>query len=389
MHLYTLNLRIFACLAVLAVLWLVKPVVQAEKPQTKRLVEDFLITTPTLPNSLLNFQDLSQQSCCVEKEAHRAILKHQHSSQTGTNTALPEKQPDIPWSAFEQDNPHHSVNSTPPHLVTCSKFSELPDLMSNAIMPVSNFRNEKDRQTLPIESYSTSVSLREGAQYLTDPKMDVTSDFHIETAGGSSQIKLSGVNRYSVCMARGNNVAMIANTNQASILTYNGSDHIYLSGHNTNMLVRTGDGEDLIELYQAQPVDKQVSVITQTTQWSAYNIYKSAISGGTSVDTLLIKGTPIGSKWCNIGRYNLYGESFYVVEFALPPTVSDGPRRQRVSIGQSIEFVIIQGKKYALQSFLAHGFPVDETARSVALNAPLAPVPTRVKPVLPETFNTL
>ena len=130
------------------------------------------------------------------------------------------------------------------------------------------------------------------------------------------------------------------------------------------MLTRTGAGEDLIELYQARPNDGQ-------NTWTAYNIYKTALSGGTDTDTLVIKGTPVGTKWCHIGGYRIYGEYFYVVEFALPPTVTQGPRRQRMNIGESVEFVVIKGKKYRLGDFLVHGMPVDTVARSVPIGDPL------------------
>src|SRR5690606_13155973 len=125
------------------------------------------------------------------------------------------------------------------------------------------------------------------------------------------------VSHYSVCMARGNNIAMVANTDSGSIFTYNGSDHVYLAGHNTNMLTRTGGGDDVIEIYQARPLAGEVASADslqgyQNENWQAYNIYKTAISGSDGIDTLRIQGTPWGTKWCYIGGYSIYGEYFYV-----------------------------------------------------------------------------
>jgi hypothetical protein len=165
-------------------------------------------------------------------------------------------------------------------------------------------------------------------------------------------------------MARGSNVAMVANTDNGSILTYNGNDRIYLAGNNTNMLTRTGSGEDLIELHLTRSNDSAGT-------YQAFNIYKTALSGGTGEDELVLRNAPPGTKWCHIGGYKLYGEYFYVVEIALPPTVTEGPRRQRVSIGSSIEYVSIKGKKYLLQEFLSHGSPVDTVAQSIPIDAPL------------------
>jgi hypothetical protein len=327
----------------------------------------FMFTHPTLPSHYLNFNNSLNQSCCTTNNG-LPVQKASMAKSPAQNPAL--------WNEFEQDNPHHVVHTMPVPVVTCNRFEQFPELVSNAAMPANLGPRDPKKLGLPLESYSTSISLREGAQYITHPQTDMTSDFHVETAGGAAQVQLQGVKSYSVCMARGNNVAMISNSNQASILTYNGSDHVYLAGNNTNMLTRTGAGEDLIELYQAHPKDKTVAAITPETEWSAYNIYKSAISGGTGMDTLLLKSTPPGSKWCNIGKYTFLGESFHVVEFALPPTVTEGPRRQRINIGDSVEFVVLNSKKYTLANFLAHGSPMDAIARSVALHEALPEVKT-------------
>lgn len=330
--------------------------------------EEFVQINPTLPNFKLNFNDDTQESCCA-KDYTPSGQPITHSSVPGaTGTAgfgTGASRTSVARSEFEKFNPRYLENTTPTHLVSCERFAEFPELAVSS-MPASGFgrRNTQDNN-LPIESYSTNVSLRRGAEYFSNPAMRNTSNFHIATAGGDGQVQIKDVNSYSICMARGNNVAMVANTDNGSILTYNGSDHIYLAGNNTNMLTRTGAGEDLIELYQARPSEESPN------NWTAYNIYKTALSGGSDTDTLVLKGTPFGAKWCHIGGYRIFGEYFYVVEFALPPTVTEGPRRQRVNIGESIEYVVIKGKKYRLGDFLVHGAPVDTIARSVPIGDPL------------------
>jgi hypothetical protein len=155
-------------------------------------------------------------------------------------------------------------------------------------------------------------------------------------------------------------------------MTYNGNDHIYMAGHNTNMLTRTGAGQDLIEIHQATPLVTDGNAPTfRGENWAAFNIYRTALSGGAGEDTVIIKDTPAGTKWCHLGGYWIFGEYFYVVEFALPPSVTDGPRRQRINIGRSVEYVVFQGRRYATREFLQHGQPADAVARSIPLGDPL------------------
>jgi hypothetical protein len=327
--------------------------------------EGFVLINPTLPNSKLNFDDDSQESCCA-KDYTPDGKPIANVSPSGTSLPGASTRPGMAKNEFERSNPRYIENSTPSFLVTCERFANLPELASNGpSMPVAR----DTRNSLAITSYSTNVSIRPGAEYLTNPAMHNTSDFHIQTAGGSGIVKLQDVNSYSVCMARGNNVAMVANTDNGSLITYNGSDRILMAGNNTNMLTRTGAGEDLIELYQAHP--SQGESASRASNWSSFRIYKTAISGGSDTDTLVIKGTPVGTKWCHIGGYRMYGETFHVVEFALPPSVTEGPRRQRINIGQSVEYVVIKGKRYYLKDFLAHGEPVSTVARAIPIDAPL------------------
>lgn len=330
--------------------------------------ENFVQLNPTLPNSQLNFEDDSQESCCA-KDYGTPSRQSSGTHREGNATNDPSTRQMLGRSEFEQANPRYQQNATPAYMVSCERFANLPELASN-VSPSATFNDRSGKNTLPIVSYSTNVSGRRGADYFSDPRMKNTSDFHIETIGGDSQVRLQDVRSYSVCMARGNNVAMLANTEDASIVTYNGSDHLYLSGNTINMFVRTGSGEDLIELYQARP--------SQTGQdYTAFNLYKAAISGGSDTDTLLIKGTPPGTKWCHIGGYRLHGEYFYVVEFALPPSVTEGPRRQRVNIGESVENITIKGKTYRLNDFLVHGDPVDTVAHSIPIGDALPRVAIR------------
>jgi|GEM_PF-1720945 len=340
--------------------------------------EHFVQINPTLPNSRLNFNDDSQESCCAKDyNAAGQPIKTDSAAAASSGAISGATHSTVARSEFEKSNPRYLENSTPAFLVTCDRFADMPEMAANAGMPVPDLNDFTPMNTLPIESYTTNVSLRQNARYATNPVMHVTSDFHIETAGGGSQIKLRDVNSYSVCMGRGNNVAMVANTDGGSILSYNGNDQVYLAGNNTNMLTQTGAGEDTIMLYQARPLSQGADTTLASTTWSSYNIYKTALSGGSDTDTLVFKGTPWGTKWCHIGGYRLYGEYFYVVEFALPPTVTEGPRRQRVSIGESIEYVMIKGKRFRLNEFLVHGQPMDTVARSIPVGDPLPHIANR------------
>ncbi len=320
--------------------------------------ENFVQINPTLPNSKLNFDDDSRESCCAKDYTPNGqpITGTTSGSlpmpgQTGTTRNLAK-------SEFERANPRYLENSTPSFLVSCDRYGQMPETASN-MPPVADA--DTRGKTLPITSYSTNVSVRTGAQYATDPAMRNTSDFHIETAGGAAVVQLRDVNSYSLCMGRGGNTAMAVNTDNGSIMTYNGSDRILLAGNNTNMLARTGAGEDLIELHLARPNQAQ-GAQWRDQSWTSFQIYKTAISGGSDTDTLVLKNVPYGTKWCHIGGYRIYGEYFYVVELALPPSVTEGPRRQRINIGTSVEYIVIKGKRYALREFLAHGQPVSTVA---------------------------
>lgn len=325
--------------------------------------ESFTPTNTTLPNEKLNFDNDAEESCCSKDYTPDGKPVAKTPGKNDSSATTTPKSTEIRRSDFEKSNPRYVENSTPAHLTTCDRFADFPE---NASLfnqfPMLNV--PPVRNNLPAVSYSTNVSNRVGADYFTDPKSSNTSDFHIETAGGGSLVRLQDVNSYSVCMARGSNIAMVVNTDNGSIITYNGNDRIYLSGNNTNMLTRTGAGEDVIEIYLTRAEEG-------TETYQAFNIYKTALSGGSGEDELIVRNAPFGTKWCHIGGYKIYGEYFHVVEIALPPSVTKGPRRQRISIGQSVEYVSIKGKKYRLQEFLNHGSPIDAIAQSIPLDAPL------------------
>lgn len=359
---YLLGLLAFGCLSALPAL---SQVTQADRFFPP---ENFSPANQTLPNHQLNFENDSLESCCSKD--YTADGKPNPYAKQNDPTADANTAPStILKTDFTRSNPRYLENSTPAFLVTCERFADLPEQASNGNA------SRTSTNSLPITSYSSNVSIRPGAFYATESNKRHTSDFHVEASGGSSQLALKDVQSYSICMARGNNKAIISNTDNGSIMSYNGNDHILLTGNNTNMLTRTGSGDDIIEVVQADltssTASENLAPPASPSTWTAYNLYKTALSGGSGNDTLVIKGTPPGTKWCYIGGYRIYGEYFYVVEFALPPSVNLGPRRQRVNIGQSIEYVMIKGKQYQLNDFLVHGAPMDSVARSVPVGGVL------------------
>ena len=322
--------------------------------------EAFMPLSPTLPNEKLNFNDDSQQSCCAADYTAngKPLLRPTGTAFYGSNSGTSSTPPvtGIVKNAFEQANPRYQTIGQKIAPVTCSRFADLPQQASSQQGP------PEIRMTgLPIAPYSTNVSTRPGAVYATDKTKHNTSDFHVEMSGGDSRVALQDVQSYSVCMGRGRNEVMAINSDNGSIMAYNGDDHILLSGNNTNMLTWTGEGEDTIEIDQAV-------LSSSSTDWTAYNIYKTAVSGGNGADRLIIQNTPPGTKWCHIGVYTLYGETFHIVEFALPPSVTQGPRRQRVNIGQSVESVTFKGRTYLLNDFLSHGTPSETIAKTAQVS---------------------
>jgi hypothetical protein len=307
--------------------------------------EAYIKLSPTLPDAQLDFTNDAQNSCCAHGYAPNGQPLPSAPSPLVTGSATNP----ILLTEFEQANPEHSGVTIPGVPVSCKAFETFPIWTSNGHLP------ESPQNNLPITAYSTNISRRPGAVFITDPTKRKTSDFHVEVSGGNSRLALQNVQHYSVCMARGQNELLIGNTSDASIMAYSGDDHITASGDSTDMFIQSGAGEDTIEILQAKATDSGA--------WHANTLYKTAISGGSGTDTLIISETPPGTKWCYVGFYRLYGELFHVVEFALPSTVSSGPHRQRLSIGESVERVRMKGQDYSLADFLNHG----DTQSSVAI----------------------
>jgi hypothetical protein len=331
-------------------------------------IEQFLPIAPTLPNERLNFTDDSQNSCCAHDYAAdgQPLPSSPTPATMGDASPAGNSRPAIVTTEFERVNPSHVLAGPANVPVSCNRLADLPQAVSNG-----STNAYPNAEALPIAPYSTNVSRRPGAIFKTEPDAHNVSDFHIEVSGGDSRIALQDVNGYSVCMARGQNEMMVGNTDNGSIMAYNGDDRILLAGNNTNMFTRTGAGEDTIELLQAEIAKTSPEKSGPMAEWHAYQIYKTAISGGDGTDRLIIRETPFGTKWCYIGVYRIYGETFHVIEFALPPTVTSGPRRQRVNIGESIEYITIKGRTYTRQDFLSHGSPADTVAKRIPLEADL------------------
>lgn len=231
--------------------------------------DNFFRSRNTLPDSQLDFTDDTQESCCADD--------------------APVVDPNAPTgSSFKAENPSYTDYGNDPKLVECEKMQGLSAVgqMGEAPVQVNVAHN------LPIKSNSTNVSVKKKAEFYTDPRRNLTTSFHISTQGGASLVQLQDVTHYSVCMGRGGNSLRVHNTDNGSILTYNGNDHVVLGGNNTNMLTRTGAGDDVIEIAQT---------VTQPSGWKANSMFKTAISGSDGVDTLVINATPPGTKWCHIG----------------------------------------------------------------------------------------
>jgi hypothetical protein len=349
--------RLLAVGLLLSTTVLVSPVsVQAQQKAPQQMnssgdfaKENFVIINPTLPNDDLNFSDDSNLSCCQKD----------YPAKGNKQSSL---------SAPKQD-PYPAAKSDPRYVYDCRDYETLPELVSyqEGFPDLSPALSGAQRTVF---SDSTVVSKRQYAGFFANVrnangKITPTDSFHIGSEGGMSLVSMRDVSSYSVCMARGGNVASIGNTDNASVATFNGADRVIYAGNNTNMLTKTGAGSDVIEIHQAMPVTATGGQAPfRNENWQAYSIYRTAMSGGTGEDMLVIKDSPAGTKWCFLGGYHMFGEYFYVVEFALPPSVTQGPRRQRINIGRSMEYVMFQGKKYSLANFLHHGTPADEVARS-------------------------
>lgn len=321
---------------------------QANDPFVQ-LPENFVQISPTVSNDELDFEDDSNTSCCArtpdgKTRAYYRVPKNTNEQATRLTV---------------------DVNASGPQiLVQCNKYANLVELVSNqTVAPESvsinkNYGITSRRAFKSTESHIGFTNRNHHSAQNDVGEIITTGRFHVSGIGGNSHVDFQNVANYSVCMARGGNILDIRNTDNGSILTYNGADRIHLAGNNTNMLTRTGAGNDIIEIEQADPValNDQTGAAFRGEKWSSNNVYRTAVSGAEGIDTLLLSNTPLGTKWCHIGDSQVFGELFHIVEFALPPSAVVGPRRQRINIGNSVEYVIYNGKKYSLEQFLNNGF---------------------------------
>lgn len=304
--------------------------------------------SPTVPNTDLDFTDDSNLSCCSRIPGRdRAYYRTPKVSPTET----------VKYAVSNIDA------SGPQILVQCERYNQLPVLVSNQTAPPTDVEVNKQLAVFPRRAFKVDDSniLISNARFrnsISQRKDDVTTGyFHVSSVAGNNRVAFQDVANYSLCVARGSNVVEVRNTDNGSLLAYNGADYLRLAGNNTNMLTRGGGGNDVIEIEQGDPLplNDELGQAFRGEKWSANNVYRTAISGGDGVDILALVNSPLGTKWCHIGDATNYGELFHIVEFALPPSVVKGPRRQRISIGSSVEYIIFNGQKYSLEGFLNNG----------------------------------
>jgi hypothetical protein len=314
-----------------------------------QLPENYVELSPTVGNADLDFEDDSNTSCCARTPDGKTRSYYR-----------------VPKNENEKNNRLTvDINASGPQILfECNKYANLSELVSNQTMApeqVSINKNYGITSRRAFKSGESNVGFtnrNHRSASNTIGEVVSTGNFHVSGIGGSNHVDFQNVANYSVCMARGGNVLDVRNTDNGSILTYNGADRVHLAGNNTNMLTRTGGGNDIIEIEQADPVslNQMASSAFRGEKWSANNVYRTAVSGREGIHTLLLSNTPLGTKWCHIGDSQVFGELFHIVEFALPPSAVVGPRRQRINIGNTVEYVIFNGKKYDLEQFLNNGF---------------------------------
>ncbi|MDH4379112.1 MAG: hypothetical protein QE263_04315 [Vampirovibrionales bacterium] len=325
-----------------------------------QLPENFSSVSPTVPNEELDFSDDNNNSCCTRVPGKQRAFYRVPKNESEVNTRLVVDAINEPGSQI---------------LVECNKYAGIVELVSNQSAPPTDITVSQQADIGSRNGYMlkdgnlrvTNANWR--SSLLNRAKEFVTSSFHVSAIGGSSHLDIQDVSNYSVCMARGSNVLDVRNTDNGSLLTYNGADHVHLAGNNTNMLTRTGNGNDVIEVEQADPLalNADASPAFRGEKWTANNVYRTAISGWDGIDTLALSNTPLGTKWCHIGDARVFGETFHIVEFALPPSAVKGPRRQRISIGNSMEYVVFNGKRYTLEEFLNNGAAAADIARALGV----------------------
>lgn len=325
--------------------------------------EPFVQTDPTVPNEELNFNDDTNKSCCAKNNCYKKANYYNLKNAS---------------KDFQVINPNYLEGLGATYVVECTNASHLPPLTPDEIGKM-----QKPQQPADIDSDGTFRSHRPNAFFQNDPARytngQPAASFHISAFGGNSTINLDHVAHYSICAARGSNHVNVHDTDNGSIITYQGNDTVHLAGNNTNMLTRTGEGDDTIEIELAEPYNDSADAPTfRGERWTGNKIYRTAISGAEGTDTLVFMNVPLGTKWCHIGSYYLFGERFHVVEIALPPSAVRGSRRQRVNIGESVEYVVFQDRKYTLQEFLTDKPLHQPVCEQPAPQAPPAPVKKKV-----------
>ncbi len=312
------------------------------------LPNNFQQLSPTVPNEELNFNDDSNNSCCTRIPGQQRAYYRIQKNDPSTNTRMAVTNIDA---------------SGPQILVECNKYANLPSVVANQIAPPTNVTVNRQLSVSPRRAFRVDDPnvLISNAKHRSARNTE-TGYFHVSSVSGNNRVAFTGVENYSVCMARGSNVLEVRDTDNGSLLSYEGADYVRMAGNNTNMLTRTGGGNDVIEIEQADPLplSDQTGAAFRGEKWSANNVYRTAVSGREGVDTLVLANTPLGTKWCHIGDAHVFGETFHIVEFALSPSVVKGPRRQRISIASSMEYVIYNGRKFSLEQFLNNGYAEGE-----------------------------
>lgn len=313
--------------------------------------------TPPLPNHKLNFHDDCNRSCCAGSYSDKNPLHY----------VKPDYNKDMSVSPFYLDR------RDPADITPCQQFSQLPPLRAEATRPQLNGPPPR----VDIKSNSTR---RSTASYAwVENREGANTQFHVAMGGGMSQVHFQNVTFYSICAGRGDNTLVVTNTDNGGIHTYGGNNHIVLAGNNTNQFTRAGNGGgNVIEIEHAVPVSRPDKPSFRNEQWQSNSVFRTGLSGGNGDDTVILKNLPTGSKWCHIGDYELFGEQFHVVEFALPPSVVEGPRRQRINFGTSLDYVVVFGEKMTLIEFM------ENKPSGSKMCQPEPPPPPKPKPVPPK-----
>ncbi|MEM0951110.1 MAG: hypothetical protein AAGI66_03090 [Cyanobacteria bacterium P01_H01_bin.74] len=258
----------------------------------------------------------------------------------------------VVFSAFEQSNPDYGVGLTGKSPTQCSALSNLPANEADKTLKPSSLQSLlQSLNGLPIDSYSSNVSSRSGAVFLTSPRFKETSDFHIQSKGGNAKLKLNGISRYSVCLARGNNLVAIGNASYGSVFSYAGNDFVSLTDQITNTVINTGDEDDTISIELAKKVETGQKNPLSSRSTKANTLYRVVLSGGPGDDLLVLHHAPPGSQWQVTGQFSSNGEQFYQIEIRHAGAL----KSQRMDIGTSIEKIEFYGKTYMAKDFLTQG----------------------------------